>query len=58
VDDDFYEGASCQAPFFVIGYIGDSLLFVVDRASGFLIGETSICLEQSSIRAGHILPDT
>jgi len=31
---------------------------VVDRAGGFLLGEASICLEQSSIRAGLFLPDT
>jgi hypothetical protein len=35
----FYEAGSCQAPFFVIGYMSSSLLFVVDRTGGFQIQE-------------------
>ena len=31
---------------------------VVNRASGFLKREASICLERTSIRAGFSLPDT
>jgi hypothetical protein len=54
----FYEAGSCQAPFFVIGYMSSSLLFVVDRASGFLIREALICLRLTSIRAGLILCQT
>jgi hypothetical protein len=40
-----YEVTSCQAPFFVIGHITQSLIFVVDRAGGFLVREASLCFE-------------
>jgi len=51
----FYEAACCQAPFSLMTWVTPS---VVNRASGFLIREASICLEQTSIRAALFLPDT
>jgi len=51
----FYETACCQAPFLLYTLVTPS---VVNRASGFLKREASICLERTSIRAGFSLPDT
>jgi hypothetical protein len=48
----FYEATCCQAPFSLYTLVTPS---VVNRASGFLKRETSVCLERTSIRAGLAL---
>ncbi len=52
-----YEAACCQAPFPL--YMSGTPS-VVNRASGFLKREASVCLERTSIRAGFFCqtPDT
>jgi hypothetical protein len=49
----FYEAACCQAPFELETWVTPS---VVNRASGFLTCEASVCLERTSIRADLFCP--